>query len=78
MVLGRCRTLLPNDPDATGACKEIFLKLHRDRCDASISTCIFRITTNHGLNQLRSRRRLQKTWVKISTTSATRCSTGSR
>ncbi|MDG1482672.1 MAG: RNA polymerase sigma factor [Myxococcota bacterium] len=61
MVLGRCRTLLYNDADATEACQEIFLKLHRYRFryrgDASISTYLFRITTNHCLNQLRSRRR---------------------
>jgi RNA polymerase sigma-70 factor (ECF subfamily) len=61
MVLGRCRTLLYNDADATEACQEIFLKLHRYRAryrgDASVSTYLFRITTNHCLNQLRSRRR---------------------
>lgn len=61
MVLGRCRTLLHNDADATEACQEIFLKLHRYRSryrgDASVSTYLFRITTNHCLNQLRSRRR---------------------
>ena len=61
MVLGRCRSLLHNDADAREACQEIFLKLHRYRNrfrgDASLSTYLFRITTNHCLNQIRSRRR---------------------
>lgn len=61
MVLGRCRTLLGNDADAREAMQEVFLKLfrYRDRFrgDASVSTYIFRITTNHCLNQLRSRKR---------------------
>jgi RNA polymerase sigma-70 factor (ECF subfamily) len=61
MVLGRCRTLLSNDADAREAMQEVFLKLFRYcdrfRGDSSISTYIFRITTNHCLNQIRSRRR---------------------
>ncbi len=61
MVLGRCRSLLGNEADAYEACQEVFLKLHRYRDryrgDASVSTYLFRITTNHCLNQLRSRKR---------------------
>jgi len=61
MVLGRCRTLLRNDADAHEACQEIFLRAHRYRRsfrgESSPSTFLFRITTNHCLNVLRSRRR---------------------
>ena len=61
MVLGRCRSLLHNDEAAREACQEVFLKLfrYRDRFrgDSSLSTFIFRITTNHCLNQIRSRKR---------------------
>ena len=61
LVLGRCRTLLGNDADAQEACQEIFLRVHRYsasfRGDASPSTFLFRVTTNHCLNVLRTRRR---------------------
>jgi len=61
MVLGRCRSILGNDADAREATQEVFLKLfryrERFRGDSSLSTFIFRITTNHCLNQIRSRRR---------------------
>ena len=61
MVLGRCRSILGNDADAREAMQEVFLKLfrYRDkfRGDSSLSTFIFRITTNHCLNQIRSRKR---------------------
>ena len=61
MVLGRCRTLLRNDADAHETCQEIFLRAHRYRRsfrgESSPSTFLFRITTNHCLNVLRSRRR---------------------
>lgn len=61
MVLGRCRTLLGNDAEAQEACQEIFLRAHRYRRsfrgESSPSTFLYRITTNHCLNVLRSRRR---------------------
>jgi RNA polymerase sigma-70 factor, ECF subfamily len=61
LVLGRCRTLLGSDVDAQEACQEIFLRVHRYsatfRGDASPSTFLFRVTTNHCLNVLRTRRR---------------------
>lgn len=61
MVLGRCRTLLGNEADAAEAAQEVFLRLHRSqssfRGDSSPATWLYRITTNHCLNQLRSRRR---------------------
>jgi RNA polymerase sigma-70 factor (ECF subfamily) len=61
LVLGRCRTLLGSDADAQEACQEIFLRVHRYsasfRGDASPSTFLFRVTTNHCLNVLRTRRR---------------------
>jgi RNA polymerase sigma-70 factor (ECF subfamily) len=61
LVLGRCRTLLGSDTDAQEACQEIFLRVHRYsasfRGDASPSTFLFRVTTNHCLNVLRTRRR---------------------
>ncbi|MEL6342882.1 MAG: RNA polymerase sigma factor [Myxococcota bacterium] len=61
MVLGRCRTLLRNDADAREACQEVFIKLfryrNRFRGDASLSTYLFRITTNTCLNQIRSKKR---------------------
>lgn len=61
VVYGRCRTLLGNEADASEACQEVFLRLHRYqdqfRGQASPSTYLFRMTTNHCLNVLRSRRR---------------------
>lgn len=61
MVLGRCRTLLGNDADAAEASQEVFLRVFRSqdhfRGDASPSTWLYRVTTNHCLNQLRTRRR---------------------
>src|SRR6185503_9689841 len=61
LVLGRCRTLLGSDAEAQEASQEIFLRVHRYsasfRGDASPSTFLFRVTTNHCLNVLRSRRR---------------------
>ncbi|MFT4977697.1 MAG: RNA polymerase sigma-70 factor (ECF subfamily) [Myxococcota bacterium] len=61
MVLGRCRSLLGSDADAREAMQEVFIKLirYRDRFrgDSSLSTFIYRITTNHCLNQIRSKKR---------------------
>ena len=61
LVLGRCRSLLRNEADAAEACQEVFLRLHRYqdrfRGDASPSTYLYRMTTNHCLNVLRTRRR---------------------
>lgn len=61
MVLGRCRTLLGNDADAMEATQDVFLRVFRNqgqfRGDASPSTWLYRVTTNHCLNLLRSRRR---------------------
>lgn len=61
LVLGRCRSLLGNDADARDASQEVFLRAHRHqasfRGDASPSTWLFRMATNHCLNVLRTRRR---------------------
>ena len=67
MVLGRCRTLLGNDEQAQEACQDIFLRIHRYResfrGEARPSTFLFRVTTNHCLNLLRSRKRRPETAV---------------
>ncbi len=61
LVYGRCRTLLGNEAEAAEAAQEVFLRLHRHqdqfRGQSSPSTYLFRMTTNHCLNALRSRRR---------------------
>lgn len=61
LVYGRCRTLLGNEADAAEATQEVFLRLFRYqdqfRGESSPSTWLFRVTTNHCLNALRSRRR---------------------
>ena len=61
LVYGRCRTLLGNEADAAEATQEAFLRLLRYqdqfRGQASPSTYLFRMTTNHCLNVLRSKRR---------------------
>lgn len=61
LVYGRCRTLLQNEAEAAEAAQDVFLRLHRHqdqfRGQSSPSTWLFRVTTNHCLNLLRSRRR---------------------
>lgn len=67
MVLGRCMSLLRNEADAREACQEVFLKVHRAsdrfRGEASPSTFLYKITTNHCLNVIRSRKRRPETPV---------------
>ena len=61
MVLGRCLTLLRNEADAHEAAQEVFLRIHRYRSsfrgDAKPSTFLYRVTTNHCLNLIRTRGR---------------------
>ncbi len=61
MVYGRCLSLLRNEADAIDAVQEVFLKAHRyaDRFEgrSKASTWLYRITTNHCLNVIRSRKR---------------------
>ncbi len=61
MVYGRCLSLLRNDADAVDATQEVFLKAHRyaHRFEgrSKASTWLYRITTNHCLNVIRSRKR---------------------
>ena len=60
VVFRRCLTMLGNQEDAMDAVQEIYLKVltHREkfRGDADPTTWIYRITTNHALNLIRSRR----------------------
>jgi RNA polymerase sigma-70 factor (ECF subfamily) len=67
-VLGRCLSLLRNEADAREASQEVFLKVHRAagrfRGEASPSTFLYKVTTNHCLNVIRSRKRRPETPVE--------------
>lgn len=58
-IYRRCLSILADPEEAMDATHEVFEKLQRKlstfRGDASILSWIFRITTNHCLNQLRKR-----------------------
>ena len=60
MVYRRCRHILGTDEDAWDATQEVFARVMRHynsfRAEASPSTWILRISTNHCLNVLRDRR----------------------
>jgi len=60
MVYRRCRRILGNDQDAWDATQEVFSRVMRHygsfRAEASPSTWIMRISTNHCLNVLRDHR----------------------
>ena len=60
LIHRRCRTLLGDEQEALDATHDIFLKLTRElrrfRGDSELVTWIWRISTNHCLNTLRSRR----------------------
>jgi RNA polymerase sigma-70 factor, ECF subfamily len=64
MVLGRCRWLLRNDEAARDAAQEVFVKVMRSldgfRAEASPSTWILKIATNHCLNLIAADRALWK------------------
>jgi RNA polymerase sigma factor (sigma-70 family) len=59
-IYRRCQYFLKNDADAQDAMHDVFLKLvergHEFRAEASPLTWVTRITTNHCLNLIRSRR----------------------
>lgn len=59
ILLRRCRAILGNDEDARDAVQETFAKVIRYhaefRSQASPLTWMYRISTNHCLNQLRDR-----------------------
>ena len=60
VLFHRCRSILGNDEDAQDAVQETFARVirHYDsfREDASPLTWMYRISTNHCLNQVRNRR----------------------
>jgi len=64
LVYRRCLVLLGNAADAEDALQEVFVKAMRAaqtfRGDSSPTTWLYRISTNHCLNVLRSRKRLRK------------------
>ncbi len=59
-VYGRCRWLLRDEHDARDALQEVFVKalrsLNEFRSDASPSTWLLKIATNHCLNTLRAKK----------------------
>ncbi len=65
-VFHRARSFLKNDEASWEAVQDIFVKIlqsgHDFRGDSSPWTWIYRITTNHCLNLIRSK----KTWDKVS------------
>ena len=64
MVYRRARILLGNDADAEDATQEIFARLikrlHQHRGEASVTTWLYQITTNHCFNVLRNHSRRQR------------------
>ena len=61
VVLRRARRILGDDDEANEALQEIFLSLTRRpeqfSGHSSLTTCLYRVTTNLCLNRLRNRRR---------------------
>jgi RNA polymerase sigma-70 factor (ECF subfamily) len=64
LVYRRCLILLGDAADAEDAMQEVFVKayqaLDRFRAEAAPSSWLYRISTNHCLNLLRSRRRRRR------------------
>ena len=64
MVHRRAYILLGNDADAEDATQEVFTRLvnslHQHRGEASLTTWLYPITTNHCLNVLRNHNRRQR------------------
>jgi RNA polymerase sigma-70 factor (ECF subfamily) len=60
-VLCRCRGILRNPDEAQDAAQEVLVTImtkgHQYRGESAIGTWIYRVTTNHCLNRLRSARR---------------------
>jgi RNA polymerase sigma-70 factor, ECF subfamily len=60
-VLRRCHQILGNETEAEDAAQDIFLTILKKggsfRGDSAVSTWIYRVTTNHCLNVIRSRKR---------------------
>ncbi len=69
VVYRRAKALLADEQDALDAVQEVFVivqrKLDTFRGDAAVMTWIYRITTNHCLNQLRARRARERTRVAL-------------
>jgi RNA polymerase sigma-70 factor (ECF subfamily) len=61
MIARRCRGLLGDEQLSLDATHDVFLRVCASRSsfrgEAELSTWIYRVTTNHCLNQLRNRRR---------------------
>ena len=59
VIYRRALALLGDEEQALDAVQDLFVKLHRDldsyRGEAALLTWIYRVTTNHCLNQLRAR-----------------------
>ncbi len=59
VLFHRCRSILKNDEDANDAVQETFARVIRNwasfRSEASPLTWMYRISTNHCLNQIRNR-----------------------
>lgn len=64
MIFRRSLALLADREEALDAVQDIFVKLHHDlptfRGESALLSWIFRITTNHCLNQLRARKTRQR------------------
>ncbi len=65
VVYRRCLTMLGSEQDAMDAVQEIFIKVLKNRLkfrgDSDPTTWIYRITTNHVLNVIRSSKRRRET-----------------
>lgn len=64
LVYNLCLSYLPNREDAEDATQEVFVKIHRKltsfRATAQPKTWIYRITINHCLDVLKSRKRIKR------------------
>ncbi len=68
LVFRRAVMFLGSEAEAEDACQEVFIKAMRNlegfRGESAVSTWLYRITTNHCLNLLRSRKRQKRRMEK--------------
>lgn len=75
LIFRRCRAFLRDEQESLDAVQDVFVQLQRAlpsfRGDADLTTWIYRITTNHCLNRLRSRARWRNVLATVESLSDT-------